>query len=110
VGLIDLINGVAPDDSQCRFDVSFGPPPVYRDDVLRRALAVLGPDLLQFGSDCFLPCRGGQIREKIVEVTVLADALGVDAVARQRIMGGTGAAWLGLATGTAPLRPARGEP
>jgi predicted TIM-barrel fold metal-dependent hydrolase len=108
VGLIDLINGVAPDDSQFRFDISFGPPPVYRHEVLRRALAVLGPNLLQFGSDRFLPCRGGQIREKIDEVAVLADALGVDPVARQRIMGGTAAVWLGLAPGTARLRPARG--
>ena len=30
VGVIDLINGVDPDESQFRFDVSFGPPPIYR--------------------------------------------------------------------------------
>ena len=30
VGVIDLINGVDPDDSQFRFDISFGPPPIYR--------------------------------------------------------------------------------
>src|SRR5207253_7782196 len=34
VGVIDLINGVHPDDSQFRFDISFGPPPVYRRRVL----------------------------------------------------------------------------
>ena len=36
----------------------FGPPPVYRLEVLKKALAVLGPELLQFGSDRFLPCAG----------------------------------------------------
>ena len=30
VGLIDRINGVDADDSQFRFDISFGPPPIYR--------------------------------------------------------------------------------
>jgi predicted TIM-barrel fold metal-dependent hydrolase len=58
VGLIDLINGVTPDDSQFRFDISFGAPPIYRLEVLRKAIAVLTPELLQFGSDVFLPCSG----------------------------------------------------
>jgi predicted TIM-barrel fold metal-dependent hydrolase len=99
VGLIDLLNGVAPDDSQFRFDISFGPPPVYRYEALQRALAVLGPGLLQFGSDRFLPCHGGQIREKVDAVAALADALGIDPADRRRIMAGTAAAWLGLSTG-----------
>lgn len=96
VGLIDLLNGVPPGESQFRFDISFGPPPVYRYEVLERALAVLGPDLLQFGSDQFLPCSGAHIKAKITEVAALADALHLDPAARQRIMGGTAAAWLGL--------------
>lgn len=37
VGLIDLLNGAAPQDRQFRFDISFGPPPVYRLPVLQRA-------------------------------------------------------------------------
>jgi len=96
VGLIDLINGVAPDESQFRFDISFGPPPVYRLEVLKKALAVMGPALLQFGSDRFLPCTGGHIRAAIDEVTALFDELNVDTSARGRIMGGTAARWLGL--------------
>lgn len=82
--------------SAVRFDISFGPPPVYRLPVLQRALAVLGPDSLQFGSDQFLPCPGGRIRAQIAEVAALADALALDADARRRIMSGTAAAWLGL--------------
>jgi uncharacterized protein len=96
VGLIDRINGVAPDASQFRFDISFGPPPVYREEVLSKALAVLGPDLLQFGSDRFLPCSGAHIAENIHEVSVLLDKLDIDPKARERIMYGTAAAWLGL--------------
>ena len=96
VGLIDLINGVPPDASQFRFDISFGAPPIYREGVLRNALAVLTPALLQFGSDRFLPCSGAEIRAAITTVNDLLDLLGVEASARQRIFAGTAAAWLGL--------------
>lgn len=96
VGVIDLINGVDPDQSQFRFDFSFGPPPIYRHEVLRKALDVLSPRLLQFGSDRFFPCSGAHIREMIDEVHRLLDDLEVDAAGRARIMGGTAAAWLGL--------------
>lgn len=99
VGLIDLINGVPAEACQFRFDVSFGPPPVYRERVLRDALAVLTPRLLQFGSDRFLPCEGAHIRAAIDEVRELLDALGADADARARIFGGTAASWLGLSHG-----------
>lgn len=101
VGVIDLINGVPPDESQFRFDISFGPPPAYRREVLEKALAVLGPGLIQFGSDRFFPCSGGHIRELVDEVHRLLDELDVPAPDRDRIMSGTAAAWLGLAGGTA---------
>ena len=96
VGVIDLINGVPPDDSQFRFDISFGPPPVYRREVLHKALDVLTPRLIQFGSDRFFPCSGPHIREMIDEVCRLLDELEVDQAGRERIMGGTAAAWLRL--------------
>jgi predicted TIM-barrel fold metal-dependent hydrolase len=96
VGVIDLINGVPPDDSQFRFDISFGPPPPYRIPVLRLALDVLTPALLQFGSDCFLPCAGREIAARIDTVRRLFDELDVAAVDRERIFAGTAAAWLGL--------------
>lgn len=96
VGVIDLINGVPPDDSQFRFDVSFGPPPVYRREVLRKALDVLGPGLIQFGSDRFFPCSGEHIRVLVDEVLHLLDELDVGPDDRRRIMGGTAAAWLGI--------------
>ncbi|RZI84472.1 MAG: amidohydrolase [Rubrivivax sp.] len=96
VGLIDRINGVAPDSVMFRFDISFGPPPPYRREALSKALEVLGPELLQFGSDCFLPCPGSQIAERRRWVVDLLDELRVDEPARQRIWSGTAAAWLGL--------------
>lgn len=96
VGLIDLINGVPHDECQFRFDVSFGPPPIYRREVFRRALDVLGPGLIQFGSDRFFPCSGEHIRVLVDEVLDLLDQLEVDAEARDRIMSGTAAAWLGV--------------
>lgn len=110
LGLIDLINGVTPDAAAFRFDISFGAPPVYRREVLSRALAVLGPGLLQFGSDCFLPCPGAEIAERHRWAADLLDELGVDAVGRQRIWSGTAAAWLGLGDGfanTSRLDPPR---
>jgi uncharacterized protein len=99
VGLIDLINGVAPDRCQFRFDVSFGAPPVYRRQVFERALAVLGPGLLQFGSDRFMPCEGAAVRAAIDEVDALLAECSVCASDRQRIFGGTAAAWLGIESG-----------
>lgn len=96
VGLIDLINGIPADACQFHFDISFGPPPVYRERVLRDALAVLTPSLLQFGSDRFLPCDGTHIRSAIDEVRDLLDRIGADAAAQARIFSGTAANWLGL--------------
>jgi len=107
VGLIDRIHGIAPVDAMFRFDISFGPPPPYRKEALGRALEVLGPESLQFGSDCFLPCSGAQIAERMGWVEALLDELAVDAEARRLIWGATAAAWLGIAaerdggTGTA---------
>jgi len=95
VGLIDRILGVPADASMFRFDISFGPPPPYRKEALGRALEVLGPELLQFGSDCFLPCSGAEIAERMGWVHALLDELEVDAAARRRIWGGTASAWLG---------------
>jgi len=96
VGLIDRIHGVGADDVMFRFDISFGAPPPYRREALARALEVLGPELLQFGSDCFLPCSGQHIAERIGWVADLLDALAVADAGRERIWSGTAAAWLGL--------------
>ncbi|MGE5386874.1 MAG: amidohydrolase family protein [Betaproteobacteria bacterium] len=103
VGLIDRILGVPPDNVKFRFDISFGPPPPYRLEVLSKALQVLGPELLQFGSDCFLPCSGQEIAERRGWVVDLLAELDVDAAGRERIWHGTAAAWLGL-TGVAASR------
>jgi len=96
LGVIDLINGVGADEAVFRFDVSFGAPPVYREDVLRKALACLTADLLQFGSDRFLPCGGDHIAAAVNDMRELGDRLGVGDDAWRRLMGGTAAAWLGL--------------
>lgn len=96
VGLIDLLHGVSPPDCQFRLDLSFGPPPIYRRDALVKALAVLGPDLLQFGSDCFLPCGPDKLARSLADLGRLFDELGVNAADRGRMLGGTAAAWLGL--------------
>jgi predicted TIM-barrel fold metal-dependent hydrolase len=100
VGLIDRIHGVPPDECAFRFDISFGPPPPYRLEVLRRALEVLGPELLQYGSDCFLPGPGRELATRHGWVTALFEQLGLDAPTRERIEAGTAAAWLGVARET----------
>lgn len=102
VGLIDLIHGVPAAQRLFRFDLSFGPPPAYRLEVLRKALDVLGPDCLQFGSDCFLPCSGAHIAERRGWLADLLTELAVQAEDRQRIFCGTAATWLGLEQPLAP--------
>jgi predicted TIM-barrel fold metal-dependent hydrolase len=109
VALIDRIHGVEPDRCRFRLDISFGPPPAYRLEVLRRALDVIGPGLLQFGSDCFLPCPGSEIARRAGWVHALLDELALNAPARARIWSGTAAAWLGLPT-SAPARTTAGAP
>ena len=104
LGLIDRIHGVPQDACAFRFDLSFGPPPPYRHDVLAKALDVLGPGLLQFGSDCFLPCPGAQIAERRDWLRDLLSEFDLDAAALERIWSGTAAAWLGL---DSPVLPAR---
>ena len=96
VGVIDLINGLRPDECQFRFDISFGPPPAYRLEVLQKALAVLGAGLLQFGSDRFLPCTGHTLVDAIQQVNQLFSMLDLDEASRSRIMGETAAHWLDL--------------
>ena len=104
LGLIDRINGVPEDACAFRFDLSFGPPPPYRHDVLSKALEVLGPGLLQFGSDCFLPCAGSEIAERRGWLRDLLAEFDLDAAALERIWSGTAAAWLGLDAGIVPSR------
>jgi predicted TIM-barrel fold metal-dependent hydrolase len=104
LGLIDRINGVPDDACAFRFDLSFGPPPPYRHEVLAKALEVLGPGLLQFGSDCFLPCPGAEIAERRGWLRNLLAEFDLDAAALERIWSGTAAAWLGLATDVVPSR------
>jgi hypothetical protein len=94
--VIDLINGVKPEESQFRFDISFGPPPIYRKEVLAKALAVLGPEMLQFGSDRFLPCSGDHIRSMIEEVKELLEALDLSSGDQENIFHKTASSWLKL--------------
>jgi len=94
VGLIDRIHGIPADEAMFRFDISFGAPPSYRAESLRRALEVLGAESLQFGSDCFFPCTGAQIAERMGWVAELLQSLAVAPEACARIWGGTAASWL----------------
>ena len=98
VALIDRIHGVPHERAQFRLDISFGPPPPYRREVLARMLDVLGAGSLQFGSDCFLPCSGAHVRERKQWVVDLMDELDLGADTRERLWSGTAAAWLGLST------------
>ena len=62
--------------------------------MLERAVAALSADLLQFGSDRFLPCPAASIREAIAEMQRLLDTLDLPVGARERVMAGTADAWL----------------
>jgi len=106
LGLIDRIHGVPEDECAFRFDLSFGAPPPYRHEVLAKALEVLGPGLLQFGSDCFLPCPGEQIAERRDWLRNLLAEFDLGAAALERVWSGTAAAWLGLAASAQPSRAA----
>jgi predicted TIM-barrel fold metal-dependent hydrolase len=101
IGMVDRANGLPANEALFRFDIPCGPPPAYRRESLSKALAVLGSELLQFGSGCTLPCKSGQVTERITLLKEMMDELELDAHARQRIWSGTASAWLGLETGEA---------
>jgi len=102
VAWIDRLRGVHPDHCTFRLDISFGAPPAYRRQVLERALGVVGAGLLQFGSNCVLPCSAEQLRHRVDELRTLFDVLQLDADSCQRIWSGTAAAWLGPAANMQP--------
>jgi hypothetical protein len=91
--VIDRINGVDPKDAQfvSTFPLAAAqlPPPGSK-----AGFEVLGPDLIQFGSDRFLP-SGEHIRAVIDEVNSLFDDLEWTQLAA-KIFSGTAATWLGL--------------
>lgn len=68
VALMDPLRGARP---QILLDTSPGTPPIYRRGALTRALQVLGPDLLLFGSDRFLPIDGAVLRARLDEDVAL---------------------------------------
>ena len=108
VGLIDRIHGVPAHEQMFRFDISFGPPPPYRKQALGLALECIGAESLQFGSDCFLPCSGAHIAERMGWVRDLLDELGASDDAKAKIWGGTACAWLGIDPDAGPGAAAGG--
>jgi uncharacterized protein len=94
VGIIDRINGVPADECQFRFDISFGAPPAFREQMIGRALATLSAELLQFGSDRFLPCPASAVRSAVDDVVKLLDTAGATTADRDRVFAGTALAWL----------------
>ena len=66
---------------------------------------MLGAECLQFGIDCFLPCSGAHIAERMGWVEQLLDELGASPAVKERIWSGTAAAWLGLGAERSPLAP-----
>lgn len=77
VALMDPLRGARP---QILLDTSPGTPPPYRHDAMTKALQVLGPELLLFGSDRFLPIDGAVLRERLcADVALWRDAGASDA-------------------------------
>lgn len=85
VALMDPLRGRAP---QIYLDTSPGTPPAYRQDALRKALAVVGSGLLLFGSDRFLPCAPDSIADQIRADVSDLEELGASGEDVERILGG----------------------
>lgn len=96
VAMMDLLNGRAPNECQIKLDLSFGCPPIYRHDVLCKALAVLGPEMILYGSDRFMPQPTEIMREAADEVITLLRDVGLDDWGIRRIMHDNAAEFLGV--------------
>jgi uncharacterized protein len=100
LGVVDRAQGLQDARAAFRLDLAFAAPSSCQPSLLQRALQVLGPGLLQFGSDCMLPCPGARIAERHACLTALLDRVGLSAAERNRIFARTAAAWLGRGAGT----------
>jgi glycosyltransferase involved in cell wall biosynthesis/predicted TIM-barrel fold metal-dependent hydrolase len=89
VAFMDVLKGAPP---QILLDTSPGTPPIYRDEALRKAFAVVGPGALLWGSDRFLPLDGKALREQLDQDLASFRSLGTDAGALEKIFGGNAAA------------------
>lgn len=108
VAHMDPLKGRAP---QILLDTSPGTPPVYRPEALRRALAVLGPELLLWGCDRFLPIEPGTIRRILDEDVRSLVELGVGEEDLRRIFSENAAAIFRPRSGTAaPSSASRPRP
>ena len=85
VAYMDLLKGRPP---QIMLDTSPGTPPIYREDALRRALAVLGPGPLLWGCDRFLPADPALIRGILEDDARTLHGLGLDRDGIRAIFGG----------------------
>ena len=56
----------SPDRWQLKADLSFGCPPDWQVDSVRKAINMLPPDMLMYGSDCFWPCEATRYLEEFV--------------------------------------------
>jgi uncharacterized protein len=97
VCLIDRIQGVEPCQCQFRLDISFGPPPAYRETAVGQAWQVLGPEMLVYGSDRFFPCPSQELRSAVNLAQGVLNTVGAGAAERQQVLAENALRWLRLA-------------
>ena len=106
VALIDRIKGVEPQGCQFRLDISFGPPPPYRRQVVGLAWQALGAELLIYGSDRFLPCSGEELRQAHGEARSLLEELGLAREQVRQVLAENALGWLNVGGRPASSPPA----
>lgn len=82
-------------DIQMRVDLTPGTPPIYRPDVLRKALSYLGEDLLIYGSDTFAPEDPEDFRgKKDADLKLFREELNLTKETIEKIMSKNALKWL----------------
>jgi predicted TIM-barrel fold metal-dependent hydrolase len=77
-------------------DITSGAPRIWKVDALQKALAYLGDEQLVYGSDCFRPEDGDDLKRHLDEdISILKDA-GASPEAMERILSTNTLRWLGI--------------
>ena len=77
-------------------DITSGAPRIWKVEALQKALAYLGDEQLVYGSDCFRPEDGDDLKRHLEEdISILKDA-GASPEAMERILSTNALRWLGI--------------
>jgi predicted TIM-barrel fold metal-dependent hydrolase len=83
---VDEAIGIAYMTPNIYVEVSTGPPRIYKEESMRKALEVLGEDKLIYGSDNVYPISATGFASNLIDMRIVLNSLGIDRRVEGKIM------------------------